>query len=260
MQPNLSPKVILELLDQERRSGVEISGKIEKTPNVVRCLSSDWNGIIYTHFGSEQANSIIRAEVNLFKQLKRSFEWKVYSHDQPSDLLELLGNFGFIQGDEEALMITPLADVSAKLFEATPSNIEIRPITDESMIDDWLGLEQAIWKNSRRTRDVLLSNILDPLKRDLGFIAYFEKTPVGFARATWLPQSRFAGLWGGSVLEEYRGRGIYRNLLAKRIEFLRKHPSVHFLRVDALPTSQPILEKYGFKKLASTWPCEWILK
>ena len=32
---------------------------------------------------------------------------------------------------------------------------------------------------------------------------------------------------------------------------------IRYLRVDALPMSRPILEKYGFQQIASTWPAEW---
>jgi GNAT superfamily N-acetyltransferase len=95
------------------------------------------------------------------------------------------------------------------------------------------------------------------LERDVGFLAYQDEKPVGFARLTASPDSAFAGLWGGGVLENFRSRGVYRALLAARIAEAKTRPGVRFLRVDALPTSQPILEKYGFVSVAKTWPCNW---
>ena len=80
------------------------------------------------------------------------------------------------------------------------------------------------------------------------------KKLVGVARVTASSQSQFAGLWAGSVLNQFRRRGVYRALLAARIRRAKELESTRYLRVDALPTSRPILEKYGFSRVGSTWP------
>ncbi|MFY9860709.1 MAG: hypothetical protein WAK80_09150, partial [Candidatus Cybelea sp.] len=61
-------------------------------------------------------------------------------------------------------------------------------------------------------------------------------------------------LYGGGTMEQHRGRGFYRATVAARardaIDF-----GARYLIVDALPTSQPILENLGFVRLTDTWPC-----
>jgi hypothetical protein len=57
----------------------------------------------------------------------------------------------------------------------------------------------------------------------------------------------------------YRGQGLYTALLAIRAqEAISRH--VEFLTVDASAMSRPILEKFGFIKIAESYPCKWQLK
>jgi hypothetical protein len=44
---------------------------------------------------------VIDYEIDYFGKLNRGFEWKVYSHDDPSDLLARLRLRGFAIGEEE---------------------------------------------------------------------------------------------------------------------------------------------------------------
>lgn len=154
-------------------------------------------------------------------------------------------------------MILDLGELPPVLLAPAPEGITVRPVIDEQGIAHFLSLESAIWGKLHTTREFLLSNLGDPLQPDLAFVAYSDQKPIGFGRVTGSPQSIFAGLWGGSVLPEFRGRGVYRALLSARIQHARKLDSLRYLRVDALPSSRPILEKYGFKRLASTWPADW---
>ena len=77
--------------------------------------------------------------------------------------------------------------------------------------------------------------------------------------AGWIyypPESQFARLWGGSTLEGNRSRGLYTALLAARAQEAQRR-GVGYLTVDASPMSQPILEHFGFVKIADSYPCKW---
>nr|WP_276610711.1 GNAT family N-acetyltransferase [Kineococcus siccus] len=74
--------------------------------------------------------------------------------------------------------------------------------------------------------------------------------------AGWLslvPDSGFAGLWGGSTLPSHRGRGAYRCLVARRAR-IAAGLGVRHLHVDASPDSRPLLERFGFTAVATTTP------
>jgi GNAT superfamily N-acetyltransferase len=237
----------------------EPDAALEGTQNVVRAIAKigSRDSIAYSNFLPQEAEKTIDAEIEYFSKLQRRFEWKVYRHDQPPDLLDRLRQRGFKIGEEEALMILELNNLPPVLTAPAPDGIEVRPVLDEKGIDDFIYLESAIWGESLTTREFMLFNLSDPLRRDLAFIAYSNEKPIGMARVSASSQSQFAGLWGGSVLSEFRGRGVYRALISARIRRAKEFDSVRYLRVDALATSRPILEKYGFSRVASTWPAVW---
>jgi GNAT superfamily N-acetyltransferase len=257
----MTDQEILTCLDAERQVVADADTELERTPYVVRAIGKPgfWSGVVYSRFSPQEAEEIIENQINYFNRLRRSFEWKVYSHDQPSDLLARLQSRGFKIGEEEALMVLSLDKLPSALLAPAPEGISAVPITDEQGIEDFLDLESAIWGNLRTTRAFLLGNLRDPTQPDLAFIAYSNEKPIGYGRVTAMLESQFAGLWGGSVLPEFRGRGVYRALLSARIQHARRCESVRYLRADALPTSRPILERYGFRRVASTWPAEWIV-
>ena len=71
-----------------------------------------------------------------------------------------------------------------------------------------------------------------------------------------LPGTDFAGLWGGATLREWRSRGIYRALVARRAQ-LAATRHVPYLQVDASSDSAPILRRLGFQALTTTTPYVW---
>jgi GNAT superfamily N-acetyltransferase len=252
-------QTMLQLIDAERQTLGETGCTLEKTPYVVRAIGRDgsWACIVYSHFSKLEAKQVITHEIDYFAKLDRGFEWKVYSHDEPSDLLARLCSLGFKIGDEEALMVLDLKELPPALLELAPESVGVKAVMDDQKLADFLALESAIWNRSHTTRELLLGSLSDPLPCQLGFVAYADKQPIGFGRVTTSRQGCFAGLWGGSVLPDFRGRGVYRALLSARIKYAKQFGSIRYLRVDALPTSRPILEKYGFKTIGSTWPADW---
>jgi GNAT superfamily N-acetyltransferase len=77
--------------------------------------------------------------------------------------------------------------------------------------------------------------------------------------AAWLvfrPGTDFACLWGGSTLAPWRGKGIYKALVAKRA-ILALERGTKFLQVDASMNSEPILTRLGFEAVTTTTPFVW---
>ena len=251
---------ILRQLDVERQTVADSDARLEKSPYVVRAIGAGntWAGIVYSCFSASETEMVVHAEIEYFTRLKYAFEWKVYSHDEPPDLLTRLRKCGFGIGEEESVMVCDSGELSPLLTAPPPEEVMVIPVRDEGRIEDYLSVETAVWSHEpAKTREILRSTLVDPFQGDLGFVAYFDAKPIGCGRVTAPSQSRFAGLWGGSVLADFRGRGAYRALLSARIDHVRQFDSIRYLRVDAMPTSQPILERYGFQPVTSTWPATW---
>jgi ribosomal protein S18 acetylase RimI-like enzyme len=89
------------------------------------------------------------------------------------------------------------------------------------------------------------------------YLATVQGVPVSAGRLE-LPEGRaFASIWGAGTSPEFRGRGIYRAMVAARVE-LARHRGYRFLTVDARETSRPILERLGFRPLSTT--VGWVLQ
>jgi GNAT superfamily N-acetyltransferase len=79
---------------------------------------------------------------------------------------------------------------------------------------------------------------------------------VSAGRLEPVPGSDFAGIWGGSTLKEWRGRGIYRALTAARARSALRLGKT-LINSDSTEYSRPILERYGFLKVSTTTPYLW---
>jgi GNAT superfamily N-acetyltransferase len=84
-------------------------------------------------------------------------------------------------------------------------------------------------------------------------IASFDGTAVAAGRVEYQPDTDFASLWGGGTLPAWRGRGVFRSLVAYRAA-LASARGFRYLQVDASSDSQPILRRLGFVELATTTP------
>ena len=87
-------------------------------------------------------------------------------------------------------------------------------------------------------------------------IAVAGDTAVAAGRVEFHAGTEFASLWGGGTLAAWRGRGIFRSLVAHRAA-LAAERGFRYLQVDALPDSRPILKRLGFVELATTTPFEY---
>ena len=87
-------------------------------------------------------------------------------------------------------------------------------------------------------------------------VAYVEDAPVAAGWTRFERESPFASLWGGATLPAYRRRGIYRALVAARVNEARAR-GFRFATVDARETSRPILSLLGFARLAPVVGYVW---
>ena len=75
-------------------------------------------------------------------------------------------------------------------------------------------------------------------------VAYLHGRPIGSGGLTVTGAA--ARLWGGAVLPEARGRGVYRALLAARLGYAIDHGAQLALVKGRVETSGPILRRAGF--------------
>ena len=254
----MNQQQILGLYDKEMRQEVDYSDcRREVTPTVVRLLSllTPEGVVLYAWLTPDNLETVIREQIAYFDSLDRKFEWKVHSHDTPADLQTQLSTYGFDIEETEALMILDLEHAPAVLLQ--PITCDVRHLTRSEQLSDVIAVQEPVWNEDFSWLTERMTNDLQHYPDRLSvYVAYVAGQPASSAWAYFHPGSHFAGLWGGSTLESYRGRGLYTALLAARAQEAIER-GVRFLTVDASPMSRPILEKLGFQWLSTIYPCKW---
>ena len=243
-----------------RRTGDDGSGaRAEADGAVVRQIARDgdgWSGITWSDLdGTAGADRVIAAQVRYFAGLGRPFEWKLYDYDQPPDLGGRLAAAGFVPDEEEAVMVAEVAGVSRQV--PLPEGITLRPVTTEAGVELLIKVhDQVFGGDHSRLRHALLAQLRENPRSIVMVLALAGDEPVCSARVDFPPDTDFAGLWGGGTLPAWRGRGIYRALVAYRAGLAARR-GYRYLTVDASADSEPILRRLGFRCLARTTPYLW---
>ncbi len=237
------------LFGAEERQGLRYPDMTkEATPHVTRFLrpAPGRSHILYSRLGESDADAVIQEEIAYFAARGLPFDWKVYKHDRPADLGKRLIAHGFEADEREAVMVLRLADAPSSLL--APVQADVRRLETCEGLEDAIGVESRVWGGSFDWIGERLGSHLELPGYLSVYVAYKALEPA-CCGWTYYPEGRsFASLWGGSTLLEHRGRGLYRAVLAARVqEALARERS--YLSVDAGPMSRPILEGHGFTLL-----------
>lgn len=250
---------IIALYDQDQRRDVEYPDmQREVAPDVVRHIDVSDGGkgvVVYSQLSDVNADDIIRAQVNYFEGIGQDFEWKLYDHDQPSDLKERLEAYGFSVEEAEAIMVLELEKAPEILRQ--PVLHHVQQITDPVKLSDVLTVQQQVWDEDFSSLGKYLGETLRRYPEQMSvYVAYVNQQPASAAWIYFPKHSQFASLWGGSTLSSFRQQGLYTALLAVRAQEAKAR-QVRYLTVDASAMSRPILEKFGFEMIAYSYPCNW---
>ncbi len=248
---------VLTVFDRRMRREAGPGGpgaRVERVGAVVRHVAPErgWNGVLWSGLDAATADAAIAEQVRYFTSIGRDFEWKLYSHDLPGDLAGRLRAAGFVPEPEEALLVAGVDEVPAEVV--LPEGVRLVPVTDPAGVELVAALHERVFGTGHvRIRDQLLDQLAGEPGSVHIVLAMAGDEPVSAARLELPPGGLFAGLWGGGTLEGWRGRGIYRALVAYRARIAAER-GFRYLQVDASDLSSPILERLGFARLGTTTP------
>ncbi|MFF4486626.1 GNAT family N-acetyltransferase [Streptomyces sp. NPDC001544] len=248
---------VLALYDRDMRAGAQPDApgaRVERTGTVTRQVADahGWNGVLWSDLDHTSADTAIAGQITYFTGLGRDFEWKLYGHDLPADPGSRLTAAGFAREPEETLMV---AETAAPALDAEPpAGIRLVPAVDRAGVDLVVTVHEKVFgTDGTGLRHRLLARLTAALDTVVAVVALAGDQPVGAARMELTPGARFAGLWGGGTVQAWRGRGVYRALVAHRARTAAAL-GYRYLQVDASPLSRPVLERLGFHPLTTTTP------
>ncbi|TFC49832.1 N-acetyltransferase [Cryobacterium sp. TMT1-21] len=202
-------------------------------------------------------DALIAGHRDFFAARGEAVEWKTRGHDEPADLTRRLIAAGFVPEAPETVVVGETARLTARPGSGLPDGVTIRQVDSRADFDGIADVQTQVWG----TDQSWLAGDLETSVRDapgdvLVFVAEAAGEVVSSCRLEFTPGTDFAGLWGGSTLAAWRGRGIYRALVAHRAR-LAHDRGVRYLQVDASEDSKPILLRLGFQTLTTTTPYVW---
>jgi len=250
----MNTKEIMALYNRHERMHISIPGWVTHSePSLIKSVSPDQDGsfISYFQFNAHRANHVINQQISFFSRSRKNFEWKVYDTDKPKSICRSLLNNGFYEDEEESFMVLDLHQLSA-IPDQQKHCIEAN---DAERIRDAISVKQIQLRDDCDGYYRHLINLKQQRPESIKiYVIYQDGEPVSSAWITFnSPLSPFAGIWGGSTIREFRGRGHYQSLLKQRIRDASM-AGKRFLSIDASEMSRPIVEKYGFKVVTKTTP------
>jgi GNAT superfamily N-acetyltransferase len=245
---------ILSRFDEQARANIsaEPGIRVERNGATVR-ISGLWDCVIHSALTETTADAAIATEKGRFLPRDRKLEWKLYGHDRPSDLDVRLRAAGFEPETRETLVVR---DLTAELpGTPQPADVAIRCVTDRAGLAEVAAVGvRAFGQDYSSMNDEFLARVEHGTV--VFYVAYSDGAPVGAARLELPPSGEFAGLYGGGIVPEHRGRGIYRALVGVRARAARERGYRH-LTVDAADSSLPILLRLGFVPLTTVTAWTW---
>jgi GNAT superfamily N-acetyltransferase len=229
----------------------------EATPYTARYTteSGSLRYILWHRFDEARASNVVADELQAARGNAASLMWKVYAHDQPSSaLVPPLLDHGFKPESEytNALMMNAVDDVLKQLPTASPRGLEVRELVTAQSLDAYQSIWDAVWPESPNERYVndyrRLAARSDPGTQF--FAGFDDGEPVTSGYMFHHPGDPIVLLCGGATKAAWRGRGVYKAMLAARAN-AAKARGASYLSVEASPESEPILRRLGFTKYST---------
>ncbi len=253
----MNPAAALALFDHQIRQGLSAepgpasSALARETVRVIGAEGS-WATVVWSDLAESTADAAIAAQIARFAPLGSDFEWKLYSHDHPSDLGQRLIAAGFRPGEEEALLVADTAELPTAF--TLPEGVRLLPVTDAEGVRLVVRAHEGAFGTPHTSLGRrLLAQLADGPDAMAAVVAMAGDVPVCGARIELSRGTQFASLWGGGTAPAWRGRGIYKALVAYRTRIAVER-GYRYLQVDAMPDSLPILSRLGFVRLGTTVP------
>jgi GNAT superfamily N-acetyltransferase len=203
-----------------------------------------------TRLNEEEVDNTIEDMMDYYqKQGSKSFAWVIGPLTTPSNLAKYLKRKGFeheLTGwgmylpMEKKIKVNELKDLTIK--ESKLEEIDKEEV--QKMIETAYGMPEGSGKMMKKFMEFYQEN-----SKASFFLAYDGKKPIGFGIVTIVPGTKGALMVGAATLQEYRGRGIYGNMLKKRKEKAKEYGAEYLIIQANEKTSAPIAQKHGFEKI-----------
>ncbi len=234
------------------------SVRVERDGPLVRTLRFGKRGFVQYRdlagLDGEELDTLIARQVQVFAARGEPFEWKLHGHDRPAGLPDRLRAAGLVPEDTETVVIGRVEVVASE--PSLPDGVVIREVREPGDFPRLVQLDESMSHEDHSWIDGLAEErAADPQGLSI-FVAEAGGRTVGDGWVRFPSGTEFATFWGGFTLPAWRGRGIYRALVARRAK-LAAERGRRYIEVDASDESRPILERMGFVPVTTARAYVW---
>jgi len=223
-------QAILSLFDRDQRQEIDFPGMTrEAFPHLIRFVrpAPGASYILYTDLDGAGVDDV--------------------------DVDDVIDEQVFTTDETDAVMVLDVAHAPESLLAVDTANV--RRLDSPSQLDEVEAILKSVWDEDFAWVHERLGSHMEIPGYLSVFVGYVDGNPVA-AGWTYYNKGSFAGLWGGSTVAAYRGRGLYTALLAARVHEARLR-GVPYLTVDAGSMSRPIVARHGFEIITWATDCNW---
>ena len=171
--------------------------------------------------------------------------WWVDERTSPGDTADQLAALGLRPEQTLEILAIPL-----EVEVPAPDDVVVQEVTDREGLALGSRTSAAVFGISPASEaqldvEVALAAVPDERRTVRKYVAFVDGRPVASAGGT--VDGPALRLWDGAVAPEFRGRGVYRALVARRMADAARSTAAQFALVKAVAdTSAPILKRLGF--------------
>lgn len=175
------------------------------------------------------------------------FSWWVGPNSKPVDLVERLTHYNFGIIDEYIGLA-----YSLKVWEkgSIRGNYKIVEVENDEQLWEQVRVSSAIWGYDEASLQSIFnqrkSYLQSPFRKG-GFIVVLDgERGIGYSNYRYSSDGKVLYLNGSAVLPEYRGKGVYSDLVSMRLAEAKSRGCELVTCQARKGTSEPILRKLGF--------------
>ena len=257
------PQSLLAAYDDQLRTDAETPSALSVTrlgPLRLVTFARGRGFVTYRDLGGADADAVrglVGAALDHFRADAGTarVEWKTRGHDRAPGLHEALLDNGFVAADTESIMLGEARHLAVDV--ELPAGVTLRTVTEEADVRAMSAMADEAFGDpvSEERAEALLQRLSVRDGMEL-WVAEAAGRVVSAGRLEPVEGTRFAGIWGGSTLAPWRGRGIYRALTAARARSALRMGKT-LVHSDSTEFSRPILERSGLVKVSTTTPYTW---
>jgi GNAT superfamily N-acetyltransferase len=213
------------------------------------------NEVVYSRIAARDADAVVDATVAQYRAAGVPFKWCVGPLTEPAGFGDVLTARGFTSWAVRGMAID-VPSRAAWMERSIDPSIAIEVVTQAS-----LRAYHDAWSRGWETPVADVDAWCDDHVRAIAtgrFHFYLARVDGEVAgTAGFIVKPRCAYLVGGNVLPAFRGRGVYRALLATRLAAIAECGLTLAVTQAREATSAPILEGFGFESLYQSFIYRW---